>query len=81
MYPVSVFGLRVRFYSFAILTATGVVLNAPVWSIAASAFLCAAIPLAVAFQDPERLRALFLPVRAATAVAPVRKAVHHGEGR
>ncbi|MGC4861068.1 hypothetical protein [Micromonospora sp. DT41] len=81
MNPVPVTRLRLKFYAFAALATVGVVLNAPAWSIAASAFLCAAVPLAMAIQCPGRARALFLPDRAADAAAPTRKVVEHAESR
>jgi len=81
MTPIPITTLRLKFYAFAALAAAGVVLNAPAWSIAASAFLCAAVPLAMAIQRPGRVRALFLPDRAADAAAPTRKVVQHAESR
>ncbi|MGX1615995.1 hypothetical protein ACWIF8_19150 [Micromonospora chalcea] len=79
MFVLPVARLRVTFYSIATLAVTGVATNAPVWSIAASLFLCVAIPLAVAFQSPERLRALFVPSRTVDEAAHTRKEIRHAQ--
>ncbi|MBL6277989.1 hypothetical protein JMF97_17680 [Micromonospora fiedleri] len=78
---VSMARLRVRFYSFAALAAVGIVIDAPIWSIAAAAFLCAAIPLAVALQGTGRVRALFVPSRVAKLAAPQREVVRDAQVR
>ncbi|MGC5028577.1 hypothetical protein [Micromonospora sp. DT229] len=77
---VSMARLRVKLYSFAALAAAGVAIDAPIWSITALAFLCAAIPLAVALQG-GRVRALFLPSRDATMAAPQREVVRDAQVR
>ncbi|MGA4685178.1 MULTISPECIES: hypothetical protein [Micromonospora] len=79
MFVLPVARIRVTFYSIAALAVAGVATNAPVWSIAASLFLCVAIPLAVAFQGPEHLRALFVPFRAAEPAALTRKDIRHAQ--
>ncbi|MFI2387797.1 hypothetical protein [Micromonospora aurantiaca (nom. illeg.)] len=77
MFVLPVARIRATFYSIAALTVAGVATDAPVWSIAASLFLCVAIPLAVAFQSPEHLRAMFVPSRAAESAAHTRKEIRH----
>ncbi|WP_341715948.1 hypothetical protein QQG74_18115 [Micromonospora sp. FIMYZ51] len=81
MHLVSMTGLRVKFYSFGALAAVGVAIDAPVWSIAALVFLCVAIPIAVALQGTVCVRALFLPSRVATVVAPDRKVLRDAQVR
>ncbi|MFI7249136.1 hypothetical protein [Micromonospora chalcea] len=79
MFVLPIARIRVTFYSIAALAVAGVATDAPVWSIAASLFLCVAIPLAVAFQSPEHLRALFVPSRAADMAAHTRKEIRHAQ--
>ncbi|MEU7714219.1 hypothetical protein ACIA8B_17935 [Micromonospora chalcea] len=79
MFVLPVARLRVTFYSIAALAVAGVATDAPVWSIAASLFLCVAIPLAVAFQSPAHLRALFVPSRAVDEAAHTRKDIRHAQ--
>ncbi len=79
MFVLPVARIRVTFYAIAALAVAGVATDAPVWSIAASLFLCVAIPLAVAFHSPERLRALFVPSRAAGEAAHTRKEIRHAQ--
>ncbi|MEU6023694.1 hypothetical protein [Micromonospora sp. NPDC047134] len=78
---VSMARLRVKLYSFAALAAAGVAIDAPIWSITALVFLCAAIPFAVALQGTGRVRALFLPSRDATMAAPQREVVRDAQVR
>ncbi|MFJ8829608.1 hypothetical protein [Micromonospora aurantiaca] len=79
MFVFPVARIRVTFYSSAALAVAGVATNAPFWSIAASLFLCVAIPLAVAIQSPEHLRALFVPSRATEPAALTRKDIRHAQ--
>ncbi|MDO3684184.1 hypothetical protein [Micromonospora sp. C28ISP2-4] len=79
MFVLPVARLRITFYSTAVLAVAGAATDAPLWSIAASLFLCVAIPLAVAFQSPQHLRALFVPSRAAEPAALTRKDISHAQ--
>ncbi|WP_244933198.1 hypothetical protein [Micromonospora tulbaghiae] len=79
MFVLPVARIRVTFYSIAALAVAGVATDAPIWSIAASLFLCVAIPLAVAVQSPEHLRALFVPSRATEPAALTRKDIRHAQ--
>ncbi|MEV6695055.1 hypothetical protein AB0M35_26630 [Micromonospora sp. NPDC051196] len=73
--------LRVKLYSFAVLAAAGVAIDAPIWSIVAVVSICAAIPLAVALQGTGRVRTLFLPSRDVTMAAPQREVVRDAQVR
>ncbi|MEU8073499.1 MULTISPECIES: hypothetical protein [unclassified Micromonospora] len=79
MFVLPITRLRVTLYSIAALAVAGVAVDAPVWSVVASLFLCVALPLAVALQSPEHLRALFVPSRAADAAAHTRKETRHAQ--
>ena len=79
MFVLPVARIRVTFYSIAALAVAGVATDAPVWSVAASLFLCVAIPLAVAFHSPQHLRASFAPPRAADDAAHTRKEIRHAQ--
>lgn len=66
MDPVPMTRARVAFWSCALLAAAGAALDAPLASIVALLFACAAIPLAVAVRaTPHHVRALFIPSRSA----------------
>ncbi|MEV6813467.1 hypothetical protein [Micromonospora sp. NPDC051296] len=73
--------IRIKFYSFAVLAAAGITIDAPIWSIVAPIFICVAIPLAVAAQGTGHVRDLFLPSRVAAPVPAARKAVRHAQIR
>lgn len=73
--------IRVKFFSFAALTAAGIAIGAPIWSTGAALLICVAIPLALALQGTDSVRALLLPNRVATVASPVRKAVRHEQDR
>jgi hypothetical protein len=74
-------GLRVRFYSFLALAVAGVAVDAPVPSVAAAVFICAATLLAVALQEAGGVGALFLPSRFAHVAAPVGRAAPNAHAR
>ena len=66
MDPVPMTRARVALWSCALLAVAGAAFDAPLPSIAALLFTCAAVPLAVAVGGtPRHVRALFVPSRTA----------------
>ncbi|MFJ6169064.1 hypothetical protein ACIQH6_28385 [Micromonospora orduensis] len=63
MDPAGMARMRLKLYSFALVAVAGIAVDAPLWSVLASVFICVAIPFAVAAQGIGPVRALLLPSR------------------